>query len=159
MTRVDLREAVAVDGVILTMTSSTPLARTGSNAVFTLTVHNESSLVAVGVTVYAPLPTGYSLVAANDPRFEKCTGTWSVGSIQPGAESVVQVTALKLPTGSLTYRAQANRTLKYQFELAIGWFMNCSKQDLLIFVLNFGSILQQLFLLDYTNSDFAKMPF
>ena len=98
-----------MDGIVLTMTSSTPLARTGSNAVFTLTVRNESSLVAVGVTVCAPLPTGYSLVAANDPRFEKCTGTWSVGSIQPGAESVVQVTALKLPTGSLTYRAQVLR--------------------------------------------------
>ena len=68
VTGVDLQKAVAVDGVILAMTSSTPLARTGSNAVFTLTVRNESSLVAVGVTVCAPLPTGYSLVAANDPQ-------------------------------------------------------------------------------------------
>ena len=81
----------------------------GSNAVFTLTVRNDSSLVAVGVTVCAPLPTGYAFVAASDPRFAGNTGVWSVGSIQPGADSVVRVTALKLPTGSPTYRAQVLR--------------------------------------------------
>ena len=34
---------------------------------------------------------------------------WSVGSLQPGAERVVRVTALMLPTGSLAYRAQVVR--------------------------------------------------
>ena len=57
----------------------------------------------------APLPGGYAFVSADDPRFVGGTGLWSVGSLQPGAGSTVQVTALLLPTGPRDYRGEVLR--------------------------------------------------
>ena len=51
----------------------------------------------------------YAFVSANDPRFIGGTGLWSVGSLQAGAGSTVQVTALLLPTGPRNYRGEVLR--------------------------------------------------
>jgi uncharacterized repeat protein (TIGR01451 family) len=103
------REASIVTGLALTMTSITPNARVGSNAVFVLRVCNTGTDASLGVVVSAPLPGGYAFVSADDPRFVGGTGLWSVGSLQPGAGSTVQVTALLLPTGPRDYRGEVLR--------------------------------------------------
>ena len=71
---VNLRAATTVNGVALAMVSDTPVARTGGNAVFILSVRNEASVTTGRVTVRAPLPTGCRFVAADYPSFAGGTG-------------------------------------------------------------------------------------
>lgn len=122
--------AATVNGIALSVVSDVPVSRAGSNTVYTLLARNETTVTTEETTVNAPLPAGHRFVAADDPRFEGDTGQWLIGPLRPGAECVVRVTVLVLPTGSRMFRAQVVRRSRRSHP-PVEYFapMVCSPED------------------------------
>ncbi|MCB0610325.1 MAG: DUF11 domain-containing protein, partial [Lewinella sp.] len=67
----------------------------GDPVVFTIVVHNNGPDTATNVVVLDLLPSGFNYVSdnGNNNNYDDATGFWTIGSIDPGADSVLQITA------------------------------------------------------------------
>ena len=75
----------------------------GDNVIFTIEVTNIGPSEAAGIAVADLLPSGYAYVsddAAGD--YVSATGIWTVGSVDAGNTSVINITAQVLATGNYT---------------------------------------------------------
>lgn len=96
----------------LAMSASTSSAPSGSSIAYTLTIANSASspLSASSVTVSAPLPAGLSYSSHSGGTYDPGTGTWTVGTLAPGASTSITITA--------TITATAGATLSFPAEIS-----------------------------------------
>lgn len=65
----------------------------GATLTFTLTLTNESSVAATGVTVTDHLPSGLQFVSATgDGSYDGNTGLWDVGDVAASASKTLNIT-------------------------------------------------------------------
>ncbi|WP_417353669.1 gliding motility-associated C-terminal domain-containing protein [Flavobacterium alkalisoli] len=85
--------------VTKTVNNATPLV--GTNVTFTITVSNDGSQDATGVTVTDLLHTGYTFVSstATTGAYNDATGLWTVGSVATGSFETLQLTVTINATG------------------------------------------------------------
>ncbi|MFN0015627.1 MAG: DUF11 domain-containing protein, partial [Saprospiraceae bacterium] len=93
----------------LTKTVNNATPNLGTNVVFTITVFNNGSSNATGVTVKDLLPAGLTYVSDNSGgNYNSGTGIWTVGAIANGASASIQITATVATAGAKTNYAQVN---------------------------------------------------
>jgi uncharacterized repeat protein (TIGR01451 family) len=91
----------------LTKTVSNATANVGTNVTFTITVSNNGSTSATGVTVRDLLPSGVQYVSDNGGgAYNSGTGIWTIGTIANGGSASLQITVTILASGSYTNYAQ-----------------------------------------------------
>lgn len=79
----------------------------GENVVFTIEIANDGPDGATGVSVFDPLPDGYSFVSDDGgTSYDSATGIWTVGVLSDGATATLNITAEVLPSGSYANYAQ-----------------------------------------------------
>ena len=79
----------------------------GENVVFTVTVQNSGTDTATGVTVADPLPAGLTFVSTDQPAsYNGATGVWTIGTVAPGTNPSLQITARVDSLGTKTNTAQ-----------------------------------------------------
>jgi uncharacterized repeat protein (TIGR01451 family) len=78
-------------------------AHVGDEVTFAVTVANAGPSPATGVEVTDRLPAGLTFVAADDDGYDPDTGVWPVGTLAPGADATLEVTArIDVPTATNT---------------------------------------------------------
>ncbi|MEQ1747730.1 MAG: DUF11 domain-containing protein, partial [Saprospiraceae bacterium] len=93
----------------LTKTVNNATPNLGTNVVFTISVFNNGSSNATGVTVKDLLPAGLTYVSDNSGgNYNSGTGIWTVGAIANGASASIQITATVATAGAKTNYAQVN---------------------------------------------------
>lgn len=92
----------------LTQTVSDTTPRIGTNVTYTVTVSNSSGLsTATGVTVQDALPPGLTFVSSSGPgTYNSATGVWTIGSIAPGTNAILQLVATVGSGGAKSITAQ-----------------------------------------------------
>ena len=79
----------------------------GDNIVFTITVANSGPSNATGVVVRDLLPVGLVYMSDNGGgAYTNATGTWTIGNLNSGASTSLQITAQVVQAGSITNTAQ-----------------------------------------------------
>ncbi len=82
-----------------TVNNSTP--NVGSNVIFTLSVVNNGSSPATGVTANDVLPSGYTYVSDNGSgAYNSTTGVWTIGNLATSATATLQITATVRMSGN-----------------------------------------------------------
>lgn len=93
----------------LTNTINVATPNVGQNVVFTLTVTNGGPDAATNVAVTDAIPAGMSYVSDNGGgSYNSGTGTWTVGTVNNGANASIQITASVDTAGTKSYTAQVN---------------------------------------------------
>ena len=106
-TATDPTTIVSSADLSLTKTANNPAPLINQNVTFTLTVTNAGPTNATGITVRDQLPAGLTFVsAAPAAAYNSATGVWTVGSINSGANSTLQIVATVTTSGTITNTAQ-----------------------------------------------------
>ena len=92
--------------VTKTVDDTTP--ELGADVTFTVTVTNNGSDTAQGVTVADVLPAGLTLVSSNPSTGTYASGVWTVGTLANGAAATLAITATVTSTGTITNTATAS---------------------------------------------------
>ena len=92
--------------VTKTVSDATP--ELGADVTFTVTVTNNGSDTAQGVTVADVLPAGLTLVSSNPSTGTYASGVWTVGMLANGAAATLGITATVTSTGTITNTATAS---------------------------------------------------
>ncbi|MDD2870006.1 DUF11 domain-containing protein [Neomegalonema sp.] len=80
--------------LVLSKTVDRPVANVGSNVVFTLTLRNDGLVNATSVVATDQLPSGFSWISdSSGGSYNRTTGSWSVGTLAPGASASLTITA------------------------------------------------------------------
>src|SRR5690554_5218045 len=98
-----------------TVSTTTPLV--GSNVTFTITVTNNGTNTARGISVLDQIPTGLTFVSASTPTqgtFNTANLTWTIGELAPAAVASIAITATVNATGNYTNRAVLSMNLANQ---------------------------------------------
>lgn len=98
-----------------TVNTTTPLV--GSNVTFTITVTNNGTNTARGISVLDQIPTGLTFVSAGTPTqgtFNSGNLTWTIGELAPAAVASIAITATVNATGNYTNRAVLSMNLANQ---------------------------------------------
>lgn len=98
-----------------TVNTTTPLV--GSNVTFTITVTNNGTNTARGISVLDQIPTGLTFVSAGTPThgiFNSGNLTWTIGELQSSAVATLTLTANVNATGNYTNRAILSTNLLNQ---------------------------------------------
>jgi uncharacterized repeat protein (TIGR01451 family) len=82
----------------------------GATITFTIALTNSGPDTASGVAVADPLPAGLSLVSAgaSQGNYDGGTGTWTVGTLDPGAVVTLTIAATVTAAGALVNTAQVS---------------------------------------------------
>ena len=83
-----------------------PSPTVGQNIVFTVTLTNLSANTATNIVVRDILPDGLTFVSANLGAYDSVTGTWSIASLNGGANIALTITATVENTGPFTNTAE-----------------------------------------------------
>ncbi|MFN8258765.1 MAG: Ig-like domain-containing protein [Bacteroidales bacterium] len=94
-------DSVTITGADLSVTKTVDKfnPNVGDNVVFTITVTNNGTLDATGVTVTDLLPDGYTFVSANPSSGTWNDPTWTISNLANGVSETLQITALVNATG------------------------------------------------------------
>lgn len=91
----------------LTMSADITAPNKADNTVFTITVSNNSTTSATGVTVKDLLPAGLTYVSDDGAgTYNKNTGIWSIGSLLSNSSRTLKITAKAATTGAKTNVAE-----------------------------------------------------
>lgn len=106
----------------LTNTVSNPAPRVGTNVTYTLTVTNASGFSsATDVTVQDILPAGMTFVSSSGVgAYDSGTGTWTIGTIAPGANASLQIVATVTSGGTKSNLAQIQTVAQADFDSTPG---------------------------------------
>jgi uncharacterized repeat protein (TIGR01451 family) len=105
----------ATDPTTIVSSADLSLTKTADNSAplinqlvtFTLTVSNAGPTNASGITVRDQLPAGLAFVsAAPAAAYDSATGIWTVGAVNSGANSTLQIVARVTASGTITNTAQ-----------------------------------------------------
>ncbi|WP_152620333.1 beta strand repeat-containing protein, partial [Pedobacter lusitanus] len=83
--------------------------RVNTNVAFTLSVKNNGTIPATGVSVTDQLPSGYSFISSNG-TYNSTTGVWTIGNLAAGATTTLTINAKVLGTGSYANTATVTAT-------------------------------------------------
>jgi uncharacterized repeat protein (TIGR01451 family) len=98
--------------------NSTP--NLGANVVFTVVVTNRGPDNATGVTVEDILPSGLAYVSHSGGAYVPGTGIWTIGALNVGATTSLQVTATVTNTGSIENIAQVQAADQFDVDSTPG---------------------------------------
>ena len=91
----------------LTKTADNAAPLINQNVTFTITVTNTGPTNTTGVTVRDLLPAGLSFVSATpSASYVAATGVWTIGALNSGANSTLQIVARVTASGTITNTAQ-----------------------------------------------------
>jgi len=96
----------------LNKTVNESMPERGSNVTFTVTVENNGSSEATGVTVNETLPEGleYASADANPGEYYTQNGTWVIGDLAVGDTAMLDLTATVNTSDEVTNTAEVNST-------------------------------------------------
>jgi uncharacterized repeat protein (TIGR01451 family) len=93
----------------LTKTADNAAPLVNQLVTFTLTVTNAGPTHTTGVTVRDLLPAGLSFVSASPAAaYNNATGIWTVGNLNSGSNSTLQIVARVTTSGAITNTAEVN---------------------------------------------------
>ncbi|MFY0591879.1 FG-GAP-like repeat-containing protein, partial [Roseivirga sp.] len=87
-----------------------PSANVGDNVTFTVTVTNDGSDQATGLSILDQLPSGYTFISASPSQgaYVAETGVWTVGTLANAGVSTLNILATVLSTGDYDNTASVN---------------------------------------------------
>jgi uncharacterized repeat protein (TIGR01451 family) len=96
----------------LDKTLRTPPARIGANAVFRITLTNRGPDTATNVAITDELPAGLVFVSAAPAQgsYDESSSTWSVGTLNSGASTTLDMTVRVVNLSGITNTAQVSRS-------------------------------------------------